>query len=207
MYSGHKKKHAMGFLVVTDLCGRFRYIWGPTIGRLNDRQRFMMSPLYAESHKFFPHLTIDGQLRTCVVLGDGAFAGDGPVMVPFKKTMLDQSTASTEVKNGRRAYNRALRYMRSVVENAFSFAKGKFRIIKHPMQACHQHTMELVVPALFGAVAYMQQRGHAVARRERYPEEMASLWASYGPIDLTFSNVLYETAVAYSNYPLPLPSA
>jgi len=119
-FSGYKHKHTQLYMVVIDIYGFFRMIEGPWPGQYNDRSAFIEMDIYKNSSKYFS----DGE----VMLADGGFGGDGPILYPFNAVALN---ADASEKDSMKSFNQVLTDSRALVEHAIHRLKSRATALTH----------------------------------------------------------------------------
>lgn len=119
VFSGYKRLHTLNYLIGTDALGYIIYLDGPYPGRSNDRTIFNQCKLIKDRHMYFE----EGE----VLLVDGGFKGEGPILHPFNK--VDMGKASEEDLAAMRAYNEEFVLNRSLVEHVIHRIKSRSKIL------------------------------------------------------------------------------
>lgn len=117
-YSPYKHFHSQLYLIYIDAHGFFRRIEGPWPGERVDRSVFIESEIYNNTKQYLS----EGE----VLLVDGGFSGDGPILFPYNKTQLDKVGAN---KDEYTAFNEILTESRSLVEHAIHRLKARATIL------------------------------------------------------------------------------
>jgi hypothetical protein len=117
-YSSYKHYHTQLYLIYIDPHGFFRRIEGPWPGKNADRAVFMQSDVYANSSEYLA--------KDEMILVDGGFRGEGPILYPYNKTELEKAG---DEKEKYKAYNELLTESRSLVEHAIHRLKSRAAIL------------------------------------------------------------------------------
>lgn len=116
MYSGYKHYHTQNFLLVCNALGFIIYVSGPYPGSWNDRSCFLSSVFCSDTCA----LLSEGEL----LLADGGFAGEGPLLYPYNKNDLAEAE-SVEDRKDMECWNEEIVINRSIVEHSNHLVKGR----------------------------------------------------------------------------------
>jgi hypothetical protein len=112
-YSGYKHKHTQlySLLIFMDFSDQLNWP-----GSMTDRAAFVETEMYNDSSniKYFS----EGEL----MLADGGFAGDGPILLPYNSVQLNESLSEKQSKQG---FNDLFTESRALVEHAIHRLKAR----------------------------------------------------------------------------------